>query len=372
MTPPDIAQRRVQQDPASVTATAIPQLSTQTGDAQRLGPNHLEQALQIVRDVSAAVDGGRTWTAVRDALATPAAAGVGARLATIERDLVRVLSVVTNPAPSATYLGDGLVFLPTSLGLPLVGFADDLQITPSLLMQRKWDEPTTHLVERIIKPGDRFLDIGANIGYFTVFGAALVGGTGHVHAFEPNPRTYDVLTRNVRINRFSHVCTLHQSALADRTGSATIHTFVRNQAGSTLSTLPDHLLEEWHERPVDCAVPLTTLDAVFADRKDVFSCIKIDAEGSEAMIWAGATRFFREHVNDRTLILHEWNPPALTGAGADPRALMAAFTRHGFSVWRRDERLAATPITDVAQLDTRYNCELLLARSADRVKEVCR
>jgi len=342
------------------------------GAQQRLDASHLEEALAVLRDVSVAVDGGRTWITVRNALAAAPAPGVNPRLATIERDLIRVLSVVTNPAASATYLGDGLVFLPTSLGLPLIGFADDLQITPSLLMQRKWDEPTTRLLERIIRPGDRFLDVGANIGYFTVFGAALAGGTGHVHAFEPNPRTHDVLTRNVRMNNFGHVCTLHQSALGDRTGTATIHTFVRNQGGSTLSTLPDHLLDEWHERPVDCTVPLTTLDTVFADRDDVFSCIKMDAEGSEAMIWAGAARFFHEHVNDRTIILLEWNPPALAGSGADPRALLATFAQHGFSVWRRDDQLALTSITDVGQLDHRCNCELLLARDPARVAEVCR
>jgi FkbM family methyltransferase len=341
------------------------------GDQRRLDAGHLEQALQILRDVSTAVDEGRTWKAVRDALTTPAAGGVNARLATIERDLIRVLSVVTNPTPSATYLGDGLVFLPTSLGLPLIGFADDLQITPSILMQRKWDEPTTRLLERIIKPGDRFLDIGANIGYFTIFGAALAGGTGHVHAFEPNPRTYEVLARNVRMNRFSHVCTLHQCALGERPGTATIHTFLRNQASSTLSTLPDHLLAEWQERPVDVDVPLTTLDSIFTNRHDLFSCIKMDAEGSEAMIWAGGRRFFRDHITDRTIVLLEWNPPALAGAGADPRALLATFASHGFSVWRRDDRLAVTPIRDVSQLDDRCNCELLLARSAARIAEVC-
>jgi len=355
-----------------MTPADTARLAADEGAQQRLDAGQIEQALNILRDVSVAVDGGRTWMTVRDALATPAASSVHARLAIVERDLIRVLSVVTNPASSATYLGEGLVFLPTSLGLPLIGFADDLQITPSLLMQRKWDEPTTRLLERIIKPGDRFLDIGANIGYFTIFGAALAGGTGHVHAFEPNPRTHDVLTRNVRMNRFSHVCTLHRSALGDHTGTATIHTFARNQGGSTLSTLPDRLLDEWHERPVDCTVPLTTLDAVFAGRDDVFSCIKIDAEGSEAMIWAGAARFFHEHVNDRTVILLEWNPPALAGAGADPRALLATFAQHGFSVWRRDDQLTLTPITDAGQLDNRCNCELILARNPARVAEVCR
>jgi FkbM family methyltransferase len=301
----------------------------------------------------------------------PTTAALEARLATIEAGLQRVLSVVCTPTPSATYLGDGLVFLPTSLGLPLVGFADDLQITASLLMHRSWDVPTTHLLERVLHPGDAFLDIGANIGYFTVFGATQVGGTGHVHAFEPNPRTFDVLARNVRLNTFGHVCTLHASALADAPGRRVMHTFTRNQGSSTLAELPDRLLAEWHERPIEQEVPVTTLDAAFAGTDTVFSCIKVDAEGSEAMIWAGGERFFRDHVGPHTVILLEWNPPALEGAGADRAALLARFIRAGFSVWRRDDRLAVTAIRELADLDDWCISELVLARDPARVRAVC-
>jgi FkbM family methyltransferase len=295
---------------------------------------------------------------------------VNARLARLERDLMRVMSIVANPAPRATYLGNGLVFLPTAHGLPLIGFADDLQLTPSLLQSRTWDEPTTRVMERIIRPGDRMLDIGANIGYFTIYGAALAGGTGHVHAFEPNPRTHALLARNVRLNNFSHVCTLHAAALGDRLGDVTLHTFRNNQGGSTLSTLPAQLLAEWHEHPVDHRVPMTTLDDVFGESLETFACIKIDAEGSEATIWAGGRRFFRERVTDRTIILLEWNPPALQGAGADRRGLMETFRWHNFQVWRRTDRPGAIPVTDVDQLDDWCNCELVLARDPARVAEV--
>jgi FkbM family methyltransferase len=336
----------------------------------RLTPRHLEEALQVLRDVSQAVDAGHTWKVIHGALTAPAATISNARLNVIERQLHQLLTVVSAPPRSATYLGNGLVFLPTNLGLPLIGFADDLQLTPSFLMHRAWDEPTTHLIERVLRPGDRFLDIGANIGYFTVFGAMLVGGTGRVHAFEPNPRTLDVLHRNVRMNNVGHVCTVHGAALSDRAGTATLHTFVGNQCGSTFSTLPDRLLDEWHERPRDQAVPMTTLDEAFAASDDVFSCIKMDAEGSEARIWAGADRFFRTHVDDRTVILLEWNPPGLTGAGADRRALLATFARHGFSTWRRDGSEGVTRITDVAQLDDWCNAELVLARDPARLAAV--
>jgi FkbM family methyltransferase len=309
----------------------------------------------------------RVLTQVRDLVS----ATKDNRLAIIERDLVRVLSIVTTPAPVPTYIGDGLVFIPTSLGLPLIAFADDLQVTASLLMRRQWDTPTTRLLERILRPGDQFLDVGANIGYFTIFGAALVGFTGRVHAFEPNPRTYALLCRNVQLNSFGHVCSLHAAALADRIDERVLHTFLQNQGSSTLSHLPARLLDEWHERPATQAVPVTTLDAVFADASPKFSCIKIDAEGSEEMIWAGGDRFFRDRVDDRTVILLEWNPPALQGAGADRANLMSRFARHGFSIWRRDDNLHVTRVNAVADLDDWSISELILARDPSRVAALC-
>lgn len=337
----------------------------------RLDAHHLEQALEVLRDVSYAVDEGRTWSAIHNALVAPPAAALTERLANMERDIIRVMSIVANPAPAPAYLGNGLIFLPTAHGLPLIGFSDDLQLTPSLLQHRTWDPPTTRLLERIIRPGDRVLDIGANIGYFTVYAAALAGGTGHVHAFEPNPRTYDVLTRNVRLNNFGHVITLHDTALGAESGTATIHTFIRNQGGSTLSSLPDRLLDEWHERPVDHTVPVRTLDDVFATSTETFACIKMDAEGSEAAIWNGGGRFFRERTDARTVIVLEWNPPALAGANADLAQLLDTFFDHGFRVWQRDDALKVTPITALSQLDPWCNTELVLARDPGRIAEVC-
>jgi FkbM family methyltransferase len=341
-------------------------------DTAPLDANERERVLTQVRDLASAVREGRTPPASRAASAqAPTIPALEARLRIVERDLQRVLSVVCAPTPISTYIGNGLVFIPTSLGFPLIAFADDLQVTSSLLMQRQWDTPTTHLLERILRPGDHFLDVGANIGYFTVFGAALVGHAGHVHAFEPNPRTRELLLRNVRLNTVSHVCTVHGAALADTVGERVLNTFVGNQGGSTLADLPEKLLNEWHEQPTGTPVPVTTLDTAFGDTDITFSCIKIDAEGSEDMIWKGGERFVRDRVDDRTLILLEWNPPALQGAGADREGLMSRFTRDGFSVWRRDDHLKVTRINGVADLDDWCISELILARDPARVSAVC-
>lgn len=329
----------------------------------------LEAALALVRDLSAQVDGGRTWHAIVTAVNTSTGSSEQ-HLRIIERDVQRVLSVVCTPPAMSSYLGDHLVFVPTSLGLPFIGFTDDLQITASLLLHRCWDAPTTHLLERILRPGDHFLDIGANLGYFTVFAATQVGHTGRVHAFEPNPRTYDLLCRNVRLNNVGHVCHLHQQALADRVDTRTLHTFIHNQGGSTLATLPERLLNEWHERPATRDVAATTLDDAFADSDERFSCIKMDAEGSENLIWTGGERFFRDHTTERTVVLLEWNPPALAGTGTNLADLMHRFGRHGFRVWRRDESRTPVPVRAVHELDAWCNTELILARDDKRLAEI--
>ncbi len=70
----------------------------------------------------------------------------------------------------------------------------------SLSVVGRHEQCITELVQQIIKPGDIVLDIGANIGYYTLIFARCVGPTGHVYAFEPDPGSFALLQKNVQIN----------------------------------------------------------------------------------------------------------------------------------------------------------------------------
>lgn len=78
------------------------------------------------------------------------------------------------------------------------------------------------LLRQHLREGDIFVDVGANIGYFTLLAAACVVPKGHVHSFEPNPRTFEVLRRNVALNRFSQV-TLNDLALSNQAGTLQLY-----------------------------------------------------------------------------------------------------------------------------------------------------
>ena len=75
----------------------------------------------------------------------------------------------------------------------------------SYIRSRGKEKLTTQLFKEVVKGGYTVLDIGANIGYFTLLAARLVGKKGKVYAFEPEPRNYSMLLRNVTLNEYENV-----------------------------------------------------------------------------------------------------------------------------------------------------------------------
>src|SRR4030095_11405574 len=72
-------------------------------------------------------------------------------------------------------------------------------------------------LKRLLRPGDVFVDIGANIGLFTILAGRYVGAEGAVYAFEPCAKTYERLLANVELNRLTNV-SCYQAALSNHTG----------------------------------------------------------------------------------------------------------------------------------------------------------
>lgn len=76
----------------------------------------------------------------------------------------------------------------------------------ALIYYQGWSEPeVAAFLLRLLKPGMTFVDVGAHIGEYVLLAAAVVGREGNVHAFEPDPRNYRLLERNVKINNLTSV-----------------------------------------------------------------------------------------------------------------------------------------------------------------------
>lgn len=152
-----------------------------------------------------------------------------------------------------------------------------------------WQEFETRLLLACLKPGDVFVDVGANIGHFTLAAARKVGATGHVYAVEATPPTMERLTRHVLMNKLENV-TLCACAVADRTGTVKIGVPQADNFGAnTIRTSNGG--DAWD-------VPCETLDSILGVGR--VNLMKIDIEGAELLALKGAQK-----------LLNSPSPPAL-------------------------------------------------------------
>jgi FkbM family methyltransferase len=137
-----------------------------------------------------------------------------------------------------------------------------------------YEPEQTVLFQRLIQPGQTVLDVGAHVGYYTLLAATLVGRAGNVHAFEPNPRNARFLARHLRINGIPNV-TVTEAAVAAAEATA------RFDFGSGSGT--GHLAVAG---PLE--VRVTSLDHYCREHAVTPAAIKIDVEGGELDVLAGA------------------------------------------------------------------------------------
>jgi FkbM family methyltransferase len=160
---------------------------------------------------------------------------------------------------------------------------NDLFIGRSLDLYGEWAESEIQVLSRFIAPGDTVVDIGANIGTHTLPFARAVGERGSVIAFEPQRWPYHLLCANVSLNGYSNVRCLRQAA------------------GSVNGRLciPDLSPHEVLNFGAVAAVAGggTEIEAITVDSLELSSCrlIKIDVEGMEPQVLAGAVQTIASH-----------------------------------------------------------------------------
>ena len=112
-----------------------------------------------------------------------------------------------------------------------LGSSDFLERT--ILLCGQFDEQVEETLAAVLRPGAVFYDVGANIGYYTLRAARLVGQAGQVIAFEPHPGACTRLRRNVVLNGLTTV-RVFELGLSDTTGEATLHVPAGNAGGASL------------------------------------------------------------------------------------------------------------------------------------------
>jgi FkbM family methyltransferase len=183
-----------------------------------------------------------------------------------------------------------------------------------------------------LRRGDVVVDVGANIGLFTLMAADIVGPQGRVIAYEPHPKTYRELCANVERNRYDNTI-LVQEAISNSRGIVQMNVFTDCDLNSV--ALSD-----------DCGminVPADTLDSSLA-QLGVCRCdlLKIDIEGAEWFALRGMDRTIEANPGIRLLI--ELHNPQIRALGGEPELLLQLLLDRGFSLYELNMWRGKTPI----------------------------
>jgi FkbM family methyltransferase len=178
---------------------------------------------------------------------------------------------------------------------------DDLAVGRHVAAGHPYEPAIAEIFERYVEPGMAVIDVGANIGYFTMLLASLVGASGLVVAVEPNPENIKLLEASRRVNGFDQVLVI-QAAAGRRTGLLALN--VSHSNGMT-GELRDDVDALFASRPVPCFA----LDAILPKDRQ-FDFVKIDTEGAELNALIGLSETIDR---DRPIIVSEFSPGMLQG-----------------------------------------------------------
>lgn len=232
-----------------------------------------------------------------------------------------------------TLAPDKLITVQTN-GYSLTISTRDWAVTPILYHKHVWEPEETELVRTILRPGAVFVDVGAHVGYYTLLASGLVGQSGAVYAFEPNPHSFALLRKNMADNHAMNVF-LYPRAVYER--NETVQLLCdRSPASSTI-------MSTGSRRSV--TVEAITLDSVLGDNK--VDLIKMDVEGAEVHALRGMRKIIRN--NPQLQIIAEVCPGLLRKQGTSLEKYIDAIAED-FDLWIiHKDRLE--PYYNIAQFD---------------------
>jgi len=216
----------------------------------------------------------------------------------VEKDVVPAVSSTQSDSrsrPESTDIQDnldGLVLNDNVNGYPMYMIESDTYITDAIY-HGTYEPKTIDWIKKNVKPGQVFVDIGANVGIYTILASKLVGDSGKVYAFEPSTRCFDVLTRNVRLNNCNNV-SLFRIGLGNKNTLSKLYKPNDSSYGQQYIDEVVKSKDKLGSSRYDCKTLLASdkyediiinrLDSLLSSPPDI---IKVDTEGAEKLVLEG-------------------------------------------------------------------------------------
>jgi len=204
-----------------------------------------------------------------------------------------------------------------------------LETFQAYIQNRFHERATTELFKKTVQEGNTVIDLGANLGYFSLLAANIMGASGKIYSFEPESNNYKYLLKNIELNNYNITAT--QKAVADKNGKAKFyicpydsghHTLNQYEGISSYRSVPLYSKEEFIE------IDTIKLDDFLSERVDV---IKMDVEGSEMLALMGMDKIIKRSENLKMFI--EFFPLLIKKMGNSPKEFIDRLLDYHFSIF---------------------------------------
>ena len=272
---------------------------------------------------------------------------------------LRRLKILTSRAVEGHryfYLGPDVALTRLKSGHMLYVDPQDESVSAHLIAHGFWEEWVHSVLRSLVSPGDRVIDVGANLGYYTVALARSVGVDGSVIALEANGRLAALVQRSVDFNGYTDIVRVIPKAASDQPGIVSFMTSRRNSGSGHTRVAESSMGGDVVAVEVD-TVRLDDLEMETAD------LIRIDAEGSEALVLRGATRLLQ---NPNIVICMEWSVVQMRSRSSVPE-FIDWLSSMGFQFWKIEETATLTPVP-AEKMTKLGHCDVVVSRTPPRVR----
>jgi FkbM family methyltransferase len=278
-------------------------------------------------------------------------------------ELKRILDSISAPTLNLSYLqelmktgprrkiqvhGDSITIQMLESGSHYQWDINDPRTAVACLVATGVYEPIeTKIMKHFAVHSKTIVDVGANIGYYTVELAKLLGPNGQLLSFEPAATSFSQLRKNVDLNQIEDTVKLFQLGLSDSVSQAEI--FLPQKSGSSAASLRNlHPEENFHSQTVNT----TTLDFLFANL-EVTSCdlIKIDVEGGELQVIKGAMSTIKKF---KPVIFAELLRKWSEAFSYTPNDVLKVLKNLGYSCWGVSEELREINLFTDTDIETNF------------------
>lgn len=201
----------------------------------------------------------------------------------------------------------------------------DQVISRYIAIKKEWEQNETNFLKTIIHEGMIVVDIGANIGYFSLLLSNLIGSTGKVFSFEPNPRSFNFLKKNTEQNKIKNI-KIFQNAVGNKDRMTKLFLSKINFGDNRISPT---LIEDTDAEREIIDVKMVTLDNIL--QNETIDFLKVDSQGAEMKILEGAKKTLEK--NKKIKMFLEFWPIGLKSQGCEPLNFLSKIHSLGFKIY---------------------------------------